>query len=104
RGGAAVSRAQSGKVPIVLVFCGHGQRFSLPLNIIHRWLASLGAHIVYLRDFRKLFYLSGIASLGSDYATSIKGLRKLSADLGASSIHCLRNLACRFGGVPMCLD
>ena len=36
----------------------------------------------------------GIASLGSDYATSIKGLRKLSADLGASSIHCHR----QFGG------
>jgi acyl carrier protein len=96
--------AQSGKVPIVFVFCGHGARFSLPLNIIHRWLASLGAHIVYLRDFRKLFYLSGIASLGSDYATSIKGLRKLSADLGASSIHCLGNSAGVFGAMQMGLD
>jgi len=100
----APSGAQSGKVPIVFVFCGHGQRFSLPLNIIHRWLASLGAHIVYLRDFRKLFYLSGIASLGSDYATSIKGLRKLSADLGASSIHCLGNSAGVFGAMQMGLD
>ena len=96
--------AQSVKVPIVFVFCGHGQRFSLPLNIIHRWLASLGAHIVYLKDFRKLFYLSGIASLGSDYATSIKGLRKLSADLGASSIHCLGNSAGVFGAMQMGLD
>ena len=93
-----------GKAPCVFVFCGHGQRFSLPLNIIHRWLASLGAHIVYLRDFRKLFYLSGISSLGSDYATSIKELRKLSDDLGASSIHCLGNSAGVFGAMQMGLD
>ena len=98
------SGTRAGGTPILFVFCGHGQRFSLPLNIIHRWLRRLDIHIVYLRDFRKLFFLNGITSLGSDYATSIKALHKLSADLGASSIHCIGNSAGVLGALQMGLD
>lgn len=96
--------AHAGGAPIIFVFCGHGQRFAIPLNMIHRWLGALGAHVVYLRDFRKLFFLSGISSLGGKYTTSIKALGKLSDDLGASSIHCVGNSAGVLGAMQMGLD
>lgn len=100
----AGGRAREGGAPIIFVFCGHGQRFAIPLNMIHRWMGALGAHVVYLRDFRKLFYLSGVASLGKNYAATIDGFRKLIRDLGASTVHTMGNSGGVFGAVQMGLD
>src|SRR6185312_2466956 len=38
----AGARASAKGAPIIFVFCGHGQRFAIPLNLIHRWLGALG--------------------------------------------------------------
>jgi acyl carrier protein len=89
---------------LILVFCGHGHRFAIPLNMIHRWLRPLGAHIVYLRDFRKLFYLSGVRSLGRDYASTVAAFRKLIDELGATSVHTMGNSAGVYGALQMGLD
>lgn len=100
----AGGRAREGGAPIIFVFCGHGQRFAIPLNMIHRWLGALGAHVVYLRDFRKLFYLSGLRSLGTDYAATIHGFRKIIRELGASTVHTMGNSGGVFGAVQVGLD
>jgi len=51
---------------VMLVFCGRAQRAGLPLNMLHRWFGKLPVNLVYLRDFRKVYYLAGVASLGED--------------------------------------
>jgi acyl carrier protein len=100
----AGATARPGGAPIIFVFCGHGQRFAIPLNMLHRWLGALGAHVVYLRDFRKVFYLSGVTSLGTDYASTIDGFRRIARDLGASTIHTMGNSGGVLGAVQMGLD
>jgi hypothetical protein len=77
----------------------------VPLDSVHRSLTRVGAHIVYLRDFRKFFYLAGISSLGSDYAASVEALDKLIRDkLEADSVHCIGNSAGVYGALQMGLD
>ena len=98
------AEADSAPAPIVFVFCDSGQRFAIPLNMIHRWLGRIGAHIVYLRDFRKLFYVTGVSSLGRNYATSIVALRRLIDKLGARSVHCMGDSAGVYGALQMGLD
>ena len=90
--------------PIVFVFCGHGQRLGIPLNMIHRWLGRIGAHVVYLKDFRKLFYVKGVASLGADYTTSVTALRRLVDKFTARSVHCMGDSAGAYGALQMGLD
>ena len=94
----------SARSPVLLVFCGMAHRFWVPLNLIHIWLSRLGVHIVYLRDFRRIFYLRGIRSLGADYATSVAALAKLIEDLGESSVHCIGSSSGSFGALQMGLD
>ena len=96
--------APEGEAPAILVFCGHGQRFAIPLNLVHRWVGRLGAHVIYLRDFSKLYYLAGVTSFGPDYAASIDALNRLIRDLGARSVHCMGNSAGVFGALQMGLD
>ena len=77
----------------------------MPLNSVHRSLTRIGAHIVYLRDFRKFYYLAGISSLGSDYAASVEALDKLIHDrLHADLVHCIGNSAGVYGALQMGLD
>ena len=81
--GGSRRRERAGRgAHIIFVFCGLGHRCAIPLNMIHRWLRPLGAHIVYLRDFRKLFYLSGVRSFGRDYVSAVAAFRKLIDELG----------------------
>lgn len=90
--------------PVLFVFCGHAQRFSMPLNIMHRWFAMLDAHIVYLKDIRRAFYLSGIASLGTEYAQTIERLTNIAVKLNASGIRCTGNSGGTFGALSMGID
>jgi len=99
-----VPAAEGAGAPIVFVFCNCHHRFAIPLNMIHRWLGRIGAHIVYLRDFRDLFYVMGVQSLGGDYAGSIAALRRLTEELGARSVHCMGDQAGVYGALHMGLD
>jgi hypothetical protein len=51
-----------------------------------------------------LFFLSGVTSLGADYASTIDGLRRIARDLGASTIHTMGNSGGGLGAVQMGLD
>ena len=96
--------AEADSAPLVFVFCGAGQQFAIPLNMIHRWLGRLRAHIVYLKDRKDCLYVMGVSSLGRDYATSIAALRRLIDQLGAPSVHCMGNSAGVYGALQMGLD
>ena len=96
--------AETDGAPLILVFCGTGQRFAIPNNMIHRWLGRIGAHIVYIRDHKKRFYVMGVSSLGHDYATSIAALRRIIDQLGARSVHCMGESAGVYGALQMGLD
>jgi hypothetical protein len=77
---------QVGADRVLFVFCGRAQRAGVPLNLMHRWLAPLGVHVVYLRDLRRIFYLAGIRSLGAGMEAMCTGLKRIASNLGASSI------------------
>lgn len=99
-----VRHPDAGKRPLVLVFCGLAQRFAMPLNLAHRWLAGLDAHVAYLRDLRRAYYLAGIRSLGDDHAKTCAGLRDLARSLDATGIVCVGNSAGTFGALNLGLD
>jgi hypothetical protein len=77
----------------ILAFCGARHTLALSLNLMDRWLAPLGAHVVYLRDWQKVGYIAGITSLGSDMPAAISGLRSITRDLGADRLVCVGNSA-----------
>ncbi len=61
----------------ILVFTALNDVLSMPLPMFDRYLAAFGATAIYLKDFRRLSYLRGIASLGEDYAATLRALRSL---------------------------
>lgn len=71
---------------LVLVFTGGSDSLSMPLPVFDRYLAALGVSAVYLKDFRRLLYLNGIASLGDDLKSTITALRQLQHRLGAKRL------------------
>lgn len=73
---------------MVVCFTGRIHRLGLPMPLAHRWLATLPASLVYLRDFRQTFHIGGIASLGSTRRDTVAALRDLARSLGARRIAC----------------
>jgi hypothetical protein len=88
----------------LILFCGAGHRLGAPVPFLHRWLGLLPAHLIYLRDFRQLFYLAGLDSLGPDRAATLQSLRALVASLGATRIVCYGNSAGGFAALHYGLD
>jgi tetratricopeptide (TPR) repeat protein len=60
----------------VLVFTGSNDAVSMPLPLFDRYLAKLNITAVYLKDFKRLRFLTGIESLGGDYESTLLALRK----------------------------
>src|SRR5262249_37523749 len=73
---------------VLLLFCGRSHRLGLPLPVMHRWLGLLPASLIYLRDFRLLFYLKGLPSLGADRAATLAALREIVASLNGRRLFC----------------
>jgi hypothetical protein len=74
---------------VLIVFCGRFHRIGMSLSAMHRWFGRLPASLVYLRDFRHLFYLSGLPSLGANRDDTIAALRRMVASLNGRRILCL---------------
>jgi hypothetical protein len=79
---------RDGADAVLFLFCGFDHRLGLSLTAMHRWFGRLPASLVYLRDFRSLFYLGGLATLGADSAATAAGLRDIAAGLGGRRILC----------------
>jgi acyl carrier protein len=77
----------------LLLFCGNMDRLGLPLPLIHRWLGRLPAHLIYLRDFRRLSFMAGFSSLGDDREAAFCQLRRIISSLGARRLACYGNSA-----------
>jgi hypothetical protein len=73
----------------ILVFNGFADRLGLPLAVIHRWLGKLPAHLLYLRDFERQFYLRGIRSLGGSRGETLEELNRILGRLKARRVLCV---------------
>jgi hypothetical protein len=89
---------------VMMVFCGRGHRAGAPLCLLHRWLGRLPVSLVYLRDFRRLYYLAGIESLGQDRVATLASLRSIVSSLGGQRILCYGNSAGVFAALHYGLD
>ncbi len=74
---------------VVIAFCGARHQLGLSINLLDRWFAHMGSHLIYLRDRQKIGYTGGIAALGSDMATTINSLKKRVREMGARRVVCL---------------
>jgi hypothetical protein len=74
---------------VLIVFCGRFHRIGMSLSAMHRWFGRLPASLIYLRDFRHLFYLAGLSSLGADRDDTIAALRRIVAALNGRRTLCL---------------
>ena len=66
----------------VLVFSAMGDSVSMPLPLLDRYLAALGVTAIYLKDFQRLFYMRGVASLGASRDDTLRALREIRDGLG----------------------
>jgi hypothetical protein len=89
---------------VLLLFCGGRHRLGGPLPLLHRWFAGTPAHLIYLRDFQRLFYLSGVPSLGPERAATLAALRNLVKTLGGKRILCYGNSAGAFAALHYAVD
>jgi hypothetical protein len=80
---------RKGADTVLLAFCDAIHQLGMPLPAMHRWLGRLPASVIYLRDFRHLYYLGGIPALGADREASLAALRALVGSLGGRRIICL---------------
>jgi tetratricopeptide (TPR) repeat protein len=70
----------------VVVFTGMGDRIAVPVVRFDRYLAALGVAAVYLKDFRRILFVKGVQSLGTDYGDTVDGLRDITRRLGAKRV------------------
>jgi hypothetical protein len=84
---------REGADTVILLFCGFGEKLGLPLTVMHRWFGRLPAHLIYLRDFRRQFFLRGIGPLGRNREATLHELRRVMEDLGARRVLCYASSA-----------
>jgi hypothetical protein len=89
----------AGARTVLLVFSDYQHHIGLPFALVHRWFGLAPAHIVYLRDFSKAWFMSGIGSLALTRDATIERLRALSKSLGAERIVCFSNSSGGFAAV-----
>jgi len=89
---------------VALLFCGNSQRLGMPLSGIHRWLGLMPASLVYLRDFRRLSYLTGLPSLGPGREATLTSLRGIISSLGGRRTVCCGNSGGAFAALHYGLD
>jgi hypothetical protein len=73
---------------LLICFAGMFGRMGTPIGTFHRWASRTDAHIVYLKDLRRNFYRTGIASLTREAGGKVEDmhvfLRSLADELGAT--------------------
>jgi hypothetical protein len=95
---------RDGADAVLFLFCGIAQRLGAPLPLLHPWFAELPAHLVYLRDFKRLLFLTGLASLDGDRPGTVATFRNVAASLGAKRIFCYGNSGGVFPALLYALD
>ncbi len=75
-----------GPAPLLIVFSGLSDNFSLPPPTFDRFVASLGASAVYMSDSNRLCFTAGAKSLDLDFDGTVNHLRGIADELGATRI------------------
>jgi len=88
-----------GSDAVLLCFCALRGTLGLPLGFMHSWHGRLPVSLVYLKDFHDLSGAAGFRSLGPDRESSVAGLRRLVAQLGARRIFTLGVSSGGFGAL-----
>jgi hypothetical protein len=88
----------------VLMFCDASHQFGIPLFAAHRFFGRLPATFAYLRDFRRLLFLDGVPSLGSNLQATLAAIRTHAASIGARRIICLGNSGGTFAALKYGLE
>lgn len=98
-----VAPAQGSKT-LVLVFTGGSDSMSMPLPVFDRFLAAAGLSAVYLKDFQRLMYLEGVASLGEGLPSTVAALRQLQQRLGATRLCTVGDSAGGFAAIRYAVE
>lgn len=83
----------------VLVFSGTNDAVAMPLPVFDRYLTPLDITPIYLRDFSRLRYLSGIRSLAANYQDTIDALRHLLREKNFTRLCTFGNCAGGFAAI-----
>jgi tetratricopeptide (TPR) repeat protein len=75
----------------VLIFTGSNDAVSMPLPLFDRYLAKLDITAIYLKDFKRLRFLTGIGSLSDDYQGTLLALQQTLGRMGIKRICTLGN-------------
>lgn len=72
--------------PAVLVFTAANDQFGFPIAVFDRYLAAMDVTGIYVRDFSRLLFLRGVASLADTYEGTQAAIRERVKLLGASGL------------------
>lgn len=88
---------------LVIVFTGVSRQFWISLDILHRILGRYFGQIVYLRDFRSIYYLAGVGNWGR-YAGTLKRLKDIVSKASAKKLYVIGISAGGFAALKYGLD
>jgi len=89
---------------VILVFGDYSHHAGVALSIAHRWFRRLPASLVYLRDFRRLFFREGVPTLGAGREATVARLREIIRSLGANRVLCYGASSGAFAALHYGLD
>jgi tetratricopeptide (TPR) repeat protein len=89
----------AGAETVLLVFTGSNDTVAMPLPLFDSFLAAWNVSVVYLKDFRRLRFLNGIASIGGDYLATLDALRAVCDGLGVRRLCTFGNCDGGFGAI-----
>src|ERR1700694_1462037 len=78
---------------LLIVFTGIGKHFWISLDLLHRILRRCAGQILYLRDFREIYYLAGVHGLGDDYAATVVGLKRIASQSSVKRLYLIGSSA-----------
>lgn len=81
----------SGAQSVVLIFAGSNDAVSMPLPLFDHFLAAVNITAIYLKDFNRLRFLSGIQSLHASYEGTIANLKEMLQHLGIKHTYTIGN-------------
>jgi hypothetical protein len=99
-----VSEARQKTDRVIVVFSGAAKRFWLSLELLNRFLAPHGAHIINLTDYTNMMYFNGLPKTAPGYDRMLVFLRGTAADLGASRLFLMANSGGGFIGLRAAAD
>ena len=99
-----IVRRPGGADAVILAFTGRYGSLGIPLQLLHRWFARLDAHVVYLRDALDNAFELGMPGLSADRAGTVKALRRVAEELGASRFCCYGNSTGGYAALRYGLD